>query len=66
MLLLLWRVWEKKSEEKRKPFRVMSMEYAYCSGAKYAKKHERPFDFYLMMNRLAAREKAPRGKKRRW
>lgn len=57
---MLWHVWEKKSEEKKKPFEVMSREYAQCSGAKYAKKHERPFDFYLMMNRLAEREKDPR------
>lgn len=62
---MLWHAWETKSKEKKKPFEVMSMEYAYCSGAKYAKKHERPFDFYLMMNRLAEREKDPRSSEKK-
>ena len=63
--MILWRAWGKKSEEKRKPFEAISEEYAQCTGAKYAKKHERPFDFYLMINRLAEREKAPRSERRR-
>lgn len=61
MLLQLWKVWERSSEEKRKRFVEMSDEYAKCKDNNYTRKHSKPYEFYLMMHRVYERRKDPCG-----